>query len=715
MGKRRVRSESIEPDESGLEPGKRRKGDLLTEEDVNAVISNLALPDPNTLVAVNYSNATSNTEVQAYAKLAGSSWTYYVQKLKVVIGRSSEPVYGPQGIPVVPQSDEHIDIDLGPAKVVSRRHAYVQYNLDSRTWELTVTGRNGVRIDKVSHKEGTIPLNSGNILDIGGVQMMFVLPDVAPRVSAGMLNPATSRHRKTASMSSVGSMHSPPSRPSAGLAAIGTPNGNGTPLANDGSEFHENGNGNGYFSTIPQGNSVNPATSATAPLAADQEPSQAQTQQQQQHQQQQQQQQQHQQQAPQNSAPQASNLYPKGVAIITRPQVRGVAGGQYMDQDLSSDDAKDIKPPYSYATMIAQAIMSTEEMMMSLADIYEWIARNYSFYRHSKSGWQNSIRHNLSLNKAFEKVPRPADKPGKGMKWQITPQFKEEFIRKANLGKLAKKSSRKGGNFTFVANPNGVAPAPAPVQQQLAPPPGSSNITISNGNSGAPGNPGSPINPTGSDVNANANANSNSGTTSNGPSHTTVEPFETPQRGKGPLPRTGYIEAFDQGNFEPGLNNGAGSLTPSPPKRYPVSQLEAYTPERGSNFTNNGGNTNSTSKRLPTPNFSSIIGSTPAPQASHLQLAPPSSAQQQQLPSSFMPTTSPAPFWKYMQLSSTPVRLGADFSPTKMSSPLVENNQSTNGTPAKGKEESLGDLQDVDLTRGFRQIGKWRQEDEKVN
>lgn len=84
--------------------------------------------------------------------------------------------------------------------------------------------------------------------------------------------------------------------------------------------------------------------------------------------------------------------------------------------------------------MITQAILSTGEGVISLADIYKYISSNYSYYRYAKTGWQNSIRHNLSLNKAFEKVPRRPNEPGKGMKWRISKDYQEEFLQKWNSG-----------------------------------------------------------------------------------------------------------------------------------------------------------------------------------------------------------------------------------------------------------------------------------------
>jgi len=117
-----------------------------------------------------------------------------------------------------------------------------------------------------------------------------------------------------------------------------------------------------------------------------------------------------------------------------------------------------IKPPYSYATLICMAIRETPKHKITLSAIYNWIMANFAYYRNADPSWQNSIRHNLSLNKCFMKVPRDKDEPGKGGFWMINSEYEEYFKngvlkRRKNKKKIQKvpysrsSSYSKGDNY----------------------------------------------------------------------------------------------------------------------------------------------------------------------------------------------------------------------------------------------------------------------------
>ncbi|OJD23379.1 hypothetical protein ACJ73_05262 [Blastomyces percursus] len=97
--------------------------------------------------------------------------------------------------------------------------------------------------------------------------------------------------------------------------------------------------------------------------------------------------------------------------------------------DMPRIEDNGAKPPYSYAILIGMAILRAPNRRLTLAQIYKWISDTFAFYRASDSGWQNSIRHNLSLNKAFIKQERPKDDPGKGNYWAIEPGMEAQFLR----------------------------------------------------------------------------------------------------------------------------------------------------------------------------------------------------------------------------------------------------------------------------------------------
>ena len=95
------------------------------------------------------------------------------------------------------------------------------------------------------------------------------------------------------------------------------------------------------------------------------------------------------------------------------------------------------KPNHSYATLIGMAILRSPQRRLTLAQIYKWISDTYSFYNPNDAGWQNSIRHNLSLNKHFIKQERPKDDPGKGNYWAIEPGTEHLFMKEKPSRKAA--------------------------------------------------------------------------------------------------------------------------------------------------------------------------------------------------------------------------------------------------------------------------------------
>ncbi|XP_035623672.1 forkhead box protein I1c-like [Oncorhynchus keta] len=115
-----------------------------------------------------------------------------------------------------------------------------------------------------------------------------------------------------------------------------------------------------------------------------------------------------------------------------------------------------VRPPYSYSALIAMAIQNVHDKKLTLSQIYRYIADNFPFYKKSKVGWQNSIRHNLSLNDCFKKVPRDEDDPGKGNYWTLDPNCEKMF----DNGNFRRKRKRRSDSTNSTKTEDGQTAPP---------------------------------------------------------------------------------------------------------------------------------------------------------------------------------------------------------------------------------------------------------------
>ncbi|XP_026113908.1 forkhead box protein P1-B-like isoform X4 [Carassius auratus] len=109
-----------------------------------------------------------------------------------------------------------------------------------------------------------------------------------------------------------------------------------------------------------------------------------------------------------------------------------------MDQDIVQNKefylSAEVRPPFTYAALIRQAILESPEKQLTLNEIYNWFTRTFAYFRRNAATWKNAVRHNLSLHKCFIRVENV-----KGAVWTVDElEFQKRRPQKITGSPLAK-------------------------------------------------------------------------------------------------------------------------------------------------------------------------------------------------------------------------------------------------------------------------------------
>ncbi|XP_073320144.1 forkhead box protein K1 [Pagrus major] len=354
---------------------------------------------------------------QALARLEGRDFEFVMRQRTVTIGRNS--------------SHGSVDINMGHSSFISRRHLQVTYD-DASGFSLRCLGKNGVFVDGVFQRRGAPPLPLPR-------ECVFRFPSTVIKISfMSLMEPEEHREREQPSL---------PPRP---LLPHISPLKISIPTAQQHEEHIR-----AFGSPLPS-----PTGTISVPNSCPASP---------------------------RGAGSSGYRYGRNVtsdlqlaaeyaAKAVSEQRRSIAeqrggGSEQRGESAGGDSPKDeSKPPYSYAQLIVQAISSAPDKQLTLSGIYAHITKHYPYYRTADKGWQNSIRHNLSLNRYFLKVARSQDEPGKGSFWRVDSASESKLVEQA----FRKRRQRGVACFRTPFGPLSSRSAPAsPTHQGLLSPPSS--------------------------------------------------------------------------------------------------------------------------------------------------------------------------------------------------------------------------------------------------
>jgi len=79
----------------------------------------------------------------------------------------------------------------------------------------------------------------------------------------------------------------------------------------------------------------------------------------------------------------------------------------------------DGRPQHTLPVILRCAILGSPRKRLTIREIYAAMETKYTYYKTAGPTWKQSVRHHLSLNRLFERQPRPVTDPGFGSYWTV--------------------------------------------------------------------------------------------------------------------------------------------------------------------------------------------------------------------------------------------------------------------------------------------------------
>ncbi|THH05119.1 hypothetical protein EW145_g5022 [Phellinidium pouzarii] len=364
-------------------------------------------------------------KISAFYSLAFPNFTYYVQTIAVAIGRRSVR-------PGTPSSSDlpQVDVDLGPLKSVSRLHARIEYEESQEQFVLVVLGRNGAWVDGIWSGSGSrVPLGASTKrlrheqrskeqrdrtrkwirciydLTLSSTALYFAIC-IASREQPGRMLDIVDIQIATRVFNFI----LPP-----------------PPAPEDSPSLSSPSSTTRHLSPSIDITSLSPDSSVQSPSvnAVD--------------------------------LPSAVKVEKAPPEVIKTVKPIPKANGKKrkkpgVDARPPPPEVMPPRPQFTYAQLCYRAITSLTGKA-TLQEICAWVSDNFDWYRYNEgSGWESSIRHNLSSNRAFKKMERCAGERGKGFFWSVDTRF--EHLVKDQEGKGNGEGTKaKGKNAKLLEPP----------------------------------------------------------------------------------------------------------------------------------------------------------------------------------------------------------------------------------------------------------------------